>query len=207
MKTDSKFNYWAIVPAAGVGKRMGSAIPKQYLTIDGSTILDLTLGRLLGHPSITGVYIAISSNDGYWPESSYFSDERITVVPGGTERCHSVLNALQVLKAVADENDRVLVHDAARPCVRPEDITSLIKLAGKNEDGGILGVPVKDTMKRTDAGNNIQKTLERTHMWHAFTPQLFPVQTLYSALQQSLDKGQLVTDEASAMELAAWAEK
>lgn len=196
--------YWAVVPAAGIGKRMDSAIPKQYLPLGGSTVIDLTLERLLSHAAIDGIVVAISPDDDWWGESDFAAHGRVKVVQGGSERCYSVLNALQALQQDAQPHDRVLVHDAARPCVRHGDISRLIQTVGLSEDGGLLGIPVKDTMKRTDSHEVIQSTLDREGMWHAFTPQMFPLENLLSALQHALDKGEMVTDEASAMELAGY---
>ena len=208
MPTDSlpaaDMKFWAVVPAAGVGKRMGAAIPKQYLPLAGATVIDVTLERLLSHPDIEGVVVAISTDDSWWPDSQFASHEKVVTIQGGQERCHSVLNALQALQLKADHNHRVLVHDAARPCIRHEDISRLIDKTALSEDGGLLGVPVKDTMKRTDSHHKIIQTLERNHMWHAFTPQLFPLGALLTALQNALEKHELVTDEASAMELAGY---
>ena len=195
---------WAVVPAAGIGKRMGSAIPKQYLTLAGSSVIDLTLERLLSHDAIAGIIVAISADDNWWDASVYAADKRVKVVQGGSERCHSVLNALRLLQKDAQPHEQVLVHDAARPCVRLDDISRLIAKVGLSEDGGLLGIPVKDTMKRTDRHHVIQSTLDRENMWHAFTPQMFPLENLLSPLQKALDKGQVVTDEASAMELAGY---
>lgn len=203
-KADSKPAYWAIVPAAGVGKRMSAAVPKQYLMIGDQAVIDITLGRLLSHPDISGVVVAISRDDELWPQTQYADHEKVTVVYGGDERCHSVLNALQALQTIGAENDRVLVHDAARPCVTHEDISKLIDQAGLTEQGGLLGIPVKDTMKWTDQESQVEKTLDRNQMWHAFTPQLFPIKTLLSALQNALSRDELVTDDASAMELAGF---
>ncbi len=196
--------YWAVVPAAGIGKRMGSAIPKQYLPLGDSTVIDLTLERLLSHAAIVGIIVAISPGDGWWGESDFAAHNRVKVVQGGSERCYSVLNALRVLQQEAQPHDRVLVHDAARPCVRHGDISRLIHKVGLSEDGGLLGIPVKDTMKRTNSHDVIQSTLDREGMWHAFTPQMFPLENLLQALQHALDKGEMVTDEASAMELAGY---
>lgn len=202
--SNSKPKYWAIVPAAGVGKRMSTAVPKQYLKLDDTAVIDITLGRLLNHPSVSGVVVAISEEDELWTQTLYAGHENVTVVPGGDERCHSVLNALQILQTIAAENDRVLVHDAARPCITHQDISTLIDRAGLSEQGGLLGIPVKDTMKWTDDESGVVKTLDRNHLWHAFTPQLFPIKTLLSALQNALSHGGLVTDDASAMELAGF---
>jgi len=201
--TDSS-SYWAVVPAAGVGKRMGAAIPKQYLSLAGKTVLDVTLGRLLDHPDIKGVVVGISLSDEWWPDSVYASHPKVIRTTGGKERSDSVLNALLRLESEVDADTLVLVHDAARPCVRQQDISKLIRAAGHSDDGGLLGMPVRDTMKRTTADGRISSTVQRDNLWHAFTPQLFRLDLLRRALQSALESGQPVTDEASAMELAGY---
>ncbi len=197
-------SYWAVVPAAGVGKRMQSAIPKQYLPLAGKTVLDVTLERLLDYPDIDGVVVAISASDEWWSDSVFASDSKVIRAPGGRERSDSVLNALLQLESEVAADTRVLVHDAARPCIRHEDIGKLIDSAGHSDDGGLLGMPVRDTMKRTTEDRNIIATEDRENLWHAFTPQLFRLDLLRSALQSAQAKDQPVTDEASAMELAGY---
>jgi len=196
--------YWAVIPAAGIGRRMESAIPKQYLPLLNSTVLDITLKKLLEHPLISGIAVAISPDDRWWSASEYAIHKDVIVVIGGDERCDSVLNALIALQDIASKSDGVLVHDAARPCVRSSDITSLIEAAGNSHDGGLLGVPVKDTMKHVNKKLLVTKTLDRSSMWHAFTPQLFPLGILIKALKDAYSKGEKVTDDASAMELAGY---
>jgi 2-C-methyl-D-erythritol 4-phosphate cytidylyltransferase len=183
---------------------MGAAIPKQYLPLAGSTVLDLSLQRLLQHPRIQGLYLALSTDDGWWPGSRFATDARVQRVEGGAERCHSVLNALESLSQSAKADDWVLVHDAARPCLRLSDLDALIAASAIYLDGALLGLPVRDTMKRSDEQGRICQTVERNQLWHAFTPQMFRLGPLYQALRQALEQGQLVTDEASAMELAGY---
>ncbi len=194
-------SYVAVVPAAGAGRRMGTDIPKQYLQIHGKAVIDWTLQTLLSHPDIESLVVALSADDEYWPDTLSASDSRVRTVTGGEERCHSVLNALEALAPAAGENDWVLVHDAARPCVRLEDVSRLIRRASAGV-GGVLGVPVHDTMKRTDAQGRIVETVERKQLWHAFTPQMFPLGLLRHSLRAALAAGVEVTDEASAMEWA-----
>ncbi|MDJ0738477.1 MAG: 2-C-methyl-D-erythritol 4-phosphate cytidylyltransferase [Gammaproteobacteria bacterium] len=195
-------SYWAVVPAAGVGKRMGSSVPKQYLQLGGRAVIDHTIERLLLHPSIDGLYLALSDEDGYWGDTEFAGHPDLVTVPGGTERCYSVFNALQRLRARTHADDWVLVHDAARPCVRRGDIDHLIAMLRGHEVGGLLGMPVRDTMKRTDPADRIVATVDRGHLWHAFTPQMFRLGVLYEAMRSALDAGQLVTDEAGAIERA-----
>lgn len=195
--------YWAVVPAAGVGRRMGAQIPKQYLELEGRRVIDWTLEVLLAHPAVEAVVVALGAEDPYWPETGHAGHPRVLRVDGGAERADSVLNALRALESRAEPGDRVLVHDAARPCLRGEDIQRLIERAS-GEEGGLLAMPVRDTMKLADSEERVQQTLDRSAMWHAFTPQLFPLQTLRDALERALAADVSVTDEASAMEWAGF---
>ena len=200
----SALKFIAIVPAAGVGKRMQANCPKQYLCIDNETILSHTVVRLLSHPLISQVIVALGVNDQYFAESTLAHHKDIIRVTGGTERVNSVLNGL---KAV-DRNiyPWVLVHDAARPCVDHQDIDKLISQCLSNDYGGILATPVRDTMKRGVQANGdsctIESTVEREQLWHALTPQMYKTDELTSAIEQALDNGLNITDEASAIEQA-----
>ncbi len=197
-----RLRLWAVVPAAGVGRRMRAARPKQYLPLAGATVIEHTLQRLLGFPGILGVVVALSEPDLYWSRLPVAAVGRIRRAPGGSERRHSVLNALEVVAETADPEDWVLVHDAARPCVRHGDIARLVEAAVRSVSGGILAVPVRDTLKRADAGGAIAATVDRSALWHALTPQMFRLGPLREALRQAVEQGVAVTDEASAMELA-----
>ena len=195
--------YWAVIPAAGVGRRMGVELPKQYLKLLGKTVLEHTIERLGKHPDICGIVVALSAEDTFWPELRVASAKNIHTVVGGEERCHSVLNALNYLdNDIAEKDDWVLVHDAARPCIRQDDLDRLISELKDYPQGGLLGLPVSDTVKRTDTSGNVVETVERNQLWRALTPQMFPLGALRNALQGAIDKGALVTDDASAMELS-----
>lgn len=200
--TVTSTKYWAVIPAAGVGKRMQSHIPKQYLPLAEKTVIEHTLAHFVTHTLIEGIVIALSADDEYWPDLSVSCDKPLLIAEGGKERCYSVLNALAALSGHAEEQDWVLVHDAARPCLSPADIDVLINNASAHACGGLLGIPVRDTIKRAGNNNEIESTVDRNGLWHALTPQMFRLGELKSALQTALDKQQLVTDEASAMELA-----
>lgn len=195
-------SFWVVIPAAGVGRRMGSAIPKQYLELNGRHVIDHTLERMLLHPSIDGLYLALSDEDQWWEDTEFAGHPDLVRVPGGSERCHSVFNALEMLQRRAQHRDWVLVHDAARPCIRRADVDHLIGMLQTHEVGGLLGMPVRDTMKRTDPADRVLETVERNHLWHAFTPQMFRFGVLFDALKGALDAGFLITDEASAIEWA-----
>ncbi|NQY18040.1 2-C-methyl-D-erythritol 4-phosphate cytidylyltransferase [Alteromonas sp.] len=189
----------AVIPAAGVGSRMQADRPKQYLSLNGKTILEHTIDALLNHPLIDDVIVAISQGDEYFDQLG-LRQKPIRVVDGGKERADSVLNGILSL----DENDWALVHDAARPCVDDADISNLLSLIGSEDvTGGILATPVRDTMKRVKPSSNIiSHTEDRDGLWHALTPQLFPAMLLKRALQEGLAQGVSITDEASAMEFA-----
>jgi 2-C-methyl-D-erythritol 4-phosphate cytidylyltransferase len=181
---------------------MGIARPKQYLELCGRPVIDHTIERLLLHPSVDGVYVALSAEDGHWAGTGFADHPDLVTIAGGSERCYSVLNALEALAGRARPDDWVLVHDAARPCVRRQDIDHLIGMLESHPVGGLLGMPVRDTMKRTDAVDQVEQTVERRHLWHAFTPQMFRLELLHDALRRALAVGYLVTDEASALEWA-----
>ncbi|MBL0513938.1 MULTISPECIES: 2-C-methyl-D-erythritol 4-phosphate cytidylyltransferase [Aeromonas] len=199
--TDCHSGLTAIVPAAGIGSRMGADCPKQYLTLAGKTILEHTLGCLLSHPAIARVIVALAPHDRWFETLAVAADPRVLRVEGGSERAYSVLNALHVA-----EGKWVLVHDAARPCLTQGDLDALIASAMAC-DGAILGSRVRDTMKRTDGAGNIVATVEREQLWHALTPQMFPTGNLKRALEEGLALGALITDEASAMERAGFTVK
>ncbi len=192
--------FWAAIPAAGVGKRFGSAIPKQYLDLAGRPVIEWSLKPFVDDPRIAGVWVALGIADGYWPDTVYADHPKVRRVEGGAERCHSVLNALDALSGQAHPDDWVLVHDAARPCLRRADLDRLIAELADDPVGGILAVPVRDTMKGADAQGRIGTTLDRSAMWHAYTPQMFRLQVLRRALREALAAGDLVTDDASAIE-------
>lgn len=189
----------AIVPAAGVGSRMKADRPKQYLLIDNKTVLEHTVEKLLAHPSINNVVVSITDGDPYFPELSIANHPRVIRVSGGKERADSVLSGLQYV-VEQQLSQWVMVHDAARPCVRSSDLNKLIEVSLGHQVGGILAVPVRDTMKRADDNNNISNTLNREAMWHALTPQMFKAQQLKDALSQALSEKVTITDEASAIE-------
>lgn len=192
---------WCVVPAAGVGKRFGSALPKQYLQLNNKTVVENTLERLLSLEEITQVVVSLSSEDQRFKSLSVAKHARVKTVIGGDERCHSVLNGLRYLSGVGDEKDWVLVHDVARPCVRAGDIRKLLKQVDQFDAvGGILANPVRDTMKRANRINQIEATVDRNQLWHALTPQLFRLGALRGAIESALADGVVVTDESAAME-------
>jgi 2-C-methyl-D-erythritol 4-phosphate cytidylyltransferase len=199
--------YWAMTPAAGAGKRMGSTIPKQYLPLAGRPVIAHTLAALLNYPRIAGLVVAISPGDDWWPEvaARMGTDKPLRVVTGGAERCQSVLNGLEALWECAHPDDWVLVHDAARPCLTAGDLDRLLAELADDPVGGLLAVPVRDTLKQVDDARRITATVDRSRLWHALTPQMFRLGMLRDALRATLENGRLVTDEAAAMEAAGFA--
>ncbi len=196
---------WAVIPAAGIGKRMQSDKPKQYLKLIDRTVIEHTIERLLSVDQVRGIVVSKQPGDPYWPDIRIESDKPVLVAAGGEERCHSVMSALDVLSkqpAYKPETTWALVHDAVRPCVSADDIQNLIDTAAGTESGGLLAVPVRDTMKRQDNDQRVKQTVDRTGLWHALTPQLFACAQLSRALETALAEGFLVTDESSAMEHA-----
>jgi len=192
-------NIWAIVPAAGVGKRMQSDKPKQYLELAGKTVIEQTLFRLLEAKVFSGIAVAISVEDPYWPELDISKHPDVLTAPGGKERADSVLSGLRMLSPKATDRDWVLVHDAARPCITRSDIHLLINQLQTDAVGGILALSSHDTLKNV-LDNNILGTLDRRHIWRALTPQMFRYGMLKTALEESVGNP-AVTDEASALEL------
>lgn len=192
--------FWAVVPAAGVGKRMQADRPKQYLPLLNKTVLEQTLTRLLQVAQFQAVVVAITDGDPYWPELAVSQNDRVITAPGGNERADSVLNALEAISEQASDDDWVLVHDAARPCITVSDIECLISSLQNDPVGGILALASHDTLKQVEAGE-ITASVDRSQVWRALTPQMFRYQLLKDALSQYSGNAK-ITDEASALELS-----
>lgn len=189
---------WSVVPAAGMGRRFGGAIPKQYATLLGKPMARWSIERLLSVKRIAGCVVAIHPADHRW-QQLHFDDPRLVTVSGGAERADSVRLALAQLSPRAAAHDWVLVHDIARPCVRSDDIENLIQHLFDHAVGGVLAAPVADTIKRV-SGNHIVATEDRSHLWRALTPQMFRFGLLQKALRHCVDMGAVPTDEAAAVE-------
>jgi 2-C-methyl-D-erythritol 4-phosphate cytidylyltransferase len=194
---------WAVLPAAGVGKRMAASIPKQYLTLQHKTVIEHSLRAVCDHPRVEGAIVALGSDDQHWDTLSITLAKPLFSCVGGEERCHSVFNALDyLLSGHARAEDWVMVHDAARPCLRREDVAKLIEAVENAEAaGGILALPISDTVKRSNIEHRVEATVDRNGLWRALTPQMFRLGELRNALQLALTGGLLVTDESAAMEL------
>jgi 2-C-methyl-D-erythritol 4-phosphate cytidylyltransferase len=192
--------HFALIPAAGVGARMGSADPKQYLQLAGKAMLHHVLETFAAAPAIAHTYIVVSEGDGYIDELMErvrHLAARVTLLrQGGATRRDSVLNGLHALRAELRDDDWVLVHDAARPGLTPALVARLIEALRDDPVGGLLALPVVDTLKRSDAHMRVETTVPREQLWAAQTPQMFR----YAMLRRALDDVTDVTDEAGAIE-------
>ncbi len=200
----SSFSVWCVVPAAGRGTRVGGDCPKQYLPLAGRPLIEHTLERLAAHPRIAGLLVTLDAADARWSGISTLGGKPVLTAVGGRERSDSVLAGVDALPDVVGADAFVLVHDAARPCVRLTDIGRLIELASA-VDGGLLGAPLRDTLKRADAAGRSESTEPRDQRWRAFTPQMFRRAQLSTALREAAQRGISVSDEAMAMEQAGFA--
>lgn len=192
---------WCVVPAAGRGARFGGERPKQYVELDGKPLLLWTLQRLAACERIAGLMVALAADDAHWPGLHALGGKPVLTTPGAAERSGSVLAGLRALPSSVGGGDYVLVHDAARPCVRIGDVERLID-RGVEAGGGLLAAPLRDTLKRADAQGRVGATEPREARWRALTPQLFRRAELIAALERAERAGVAVTDEAMAMELA-----
>lgn len=197
-------NYWVIVPAAGIGKRMGADRPKQYLPILGRPLLSLTLQNILTWPGLAGIVVALSEGDEYFPHLPESKNPLVHSVTGGAERADSVLAGLNYLAVRESPDTPVLVHDAARPCVALKDIEALLEAGPLS----LLAHPASDTVKYScddGVGKTVEKTLDRNRIWLAQTPQRAPLGLLQDCLRRGLEEGAGITDEASALEFCGQA--
>ena len=198
--------FWVVIPAAGVGSRIQADRPKQYLQLAGSSIIEHTLNLFLPHPKLKGLVVSLAADDPYWSALACADNERIVRADGGKERADSVLNGISKLYELgAKVEDWVLVHDAARPNLALTDLENLLSALAEDEVGGLLGVPARDTLKRVAKDGRVQKTIDRSVVWQAFTPQMFRLGALHRALADALASDVAITDEASAMEWAGYA--
>ena len=191
---------YAVIPAAGIGRRMGGDVPKQYLSLAGKTVIENTIARLLQVRAVEKIVVVVAPHDRVWPSLDISEHPKILTAPGGAERCHSVLNGLEKLGEFARDDNWVMVHDAARPCVRVADIEHMFNILAGHKVGGILAAPVRDTLKRAGGDQTIAATVDRNELWQAFTPQMFKLGMLTTALQSALEAQILVTDEAQSIE-------
>jgi len=196
----SSAKFWAIVPAAGSGKRFGSDTPKQFHQLNGQLVAQQTLSRLLSLSALEAIYIPCDIDCNWWSEVSAVRDSRVHLIAGGQQRVHSVLNGLTALQELASDDDWVLVHDMVRPCVTIENITALMDALVDHPVGGILATPVNDTLKIVNAESQIHSTANRDQYRVAQTPQMFRYQRLREAIATMLKDKRIPTDEAAAIE-------
>lgn len=192
---------WAVIPAAGVGRRMGNSRPKQYLQLNGRSILEHSLEKLFTSKAVEGVAIGIAANDEYWGKLAIRNEKLLGSYVGGDERINTVLNGLRFLSKWAARDDWVMVHDAVRPCVSVKDINLLVDKAMQSNRSAILASPVIDTVKRLNSDGTIECTLNRDELILALTPQLFPYSLLQNALGSAVDRKIHSTDESAAVEM------
>jgi len=189
---------FGLIPAAGQGARLGGEMPKQYLDIRGEPMLAHAVRALLSHPLLEVAFVVLAADDERYATHDWaaFGDRIAPLWCGGPTRRDSVLNGLVAMANVVDPDDWVLVHDAARPCLARDDVQRLVAAVGDDEHGGILAVPLADTLKREDGSGRVAATEPRERLWLAQTPQMFRHGTLLQALSGATS----ATDEASAVE-------
>ncbi len=191
-----------VVPAAGVGRRMADELPKQYLQIAGRAVIEWSLAPFLARSDIERIVVALSPDDRRFAALPCAKDSRVSTTVGGTQRADSVLRGLDAITATS--NDWVLVHDAARPCLHEDDLAQLIAALRDDEVGGLLAVPVADTLKSSDNSQRVLATTSRENLWRALTPQMFRFGLLQRALRESTHN---LTDESMAIERLGLAPK
>ena len=200
---------WGIVPAAGIGKRMMSAQPKQYLPLHGRRVLDHALFALCRSDSVDGVIVGIREGDRWWRTQPFAHAKLLGVSPGGAQRARTVLNALaQILDHnIAAADDWAMVHDGVRPCLGRADVERLVSAARAHGSGAVLAAKLADTLKRGNREGRIEKTIgagggdSGEVYWRALTPQMFRCGPLKTALEEALARGIAPTDESAAMEM------
>ncbi len=192
--------YWGIIPAAGIGRRMGGPVPKQFLKIKDKTIIEWTILALAQHEQVDGLYVGLEKTEQYADWIKSIHPKVLGVFEGGDTRSETVLNGISYLVGNGcSEDDWLLVHDANRPLLTMEEITRLIETVGDDENGGIVSLPVFDTLKSGTDGK-INSTVNREHCFRALTPQMFKLGLLHKALLQCVSQGFMATDESQAME-------
>ncbi len=195
---------WGVIPAAGSGRRMAAEVPKQYLSVAGASLLEHTLQALLACPDIRGLVVVLDPSDRRADSVASLADPRIMRTAGGAERADSVLAGLERLAEVARDDDWVLVHDAARPCLPVGVAKTLIDTVLRTNTGAILAQRMTDTVKQVDDEQRITATVDRSALWRAQTPQMFRLRDLREALRGAIANDVLVTDEAMVMEMAGF---
>jgi 2-C-methyl-D-erythritol 4-phosphate cytidylyltransferase len=196
--------YYVVIPAAGSGRRFAASVPKQYAALLSSTVIEHALAPFEADPDCAGIMVAVSPDDETWPQIAARRTRLIGTAAGGEQRAQSVRNALRALAEHARDDDWVMVHDAARPCFTASDLKLLKSELSAHPIGGLLAVPLADTLKRAlEPGiraTHVDITVDREGLWRAATPQVFRLGVLLRALEAALDAQRVPTDEAQAIE-------
>ena len=190
---------WFVIPAAGASSRFGGSVPKPYLRIAGRSLLEHALKALLRCPGLAGGVVVTVEGDRRWARLPASVRRRVMTTTGGATRAHSVQRGLEALVA-AHPTDWVLVHDAARPCLPPGDLAALVTACRRDDVGGLLALPISETVKLADGDGRSARSVPRDGLWRAQTPQMFRHGPLLRALSRALEEGIEATDEASAIE-------
>ena len=193
-------NYVVVIPAAGIGKRFGGDIPKQYNKINGRMVLDVNLDIFLAAPSFEKIVLVISPEDEFYKSLSAINNDKLILIDGGSERQNSVNNALRYLydNGLPDET-AILVHDAVRPCLAETDLEKLVQAFNKDKIACFLAEPVSDSLKKIDPENNVIESVSRDNLVRAQTPQMAQFGELKTAISKVTKSGILVTDEIGAL--------
>ncbi len=194
----------ALIPAAGRGSRFGGSVLKQYLPVCGKAVIVHALKVLQHHPLISGITVVLAENDRWFEAAVGPLATAVGTVTGGATRAQSVTNGLRFIAQRHPATEWVLIHDAARPCLPPDCLDQLLEKGMRQTDGGILAIPVGDTLKCAGQDQEIAATVDRRELWAAQTPQLFPLSELSEAMDAAQQQGRELTDEASAMEFAGF---
>lgn len=198
--------YFVVIPAAGSGRRFAASVPKQYAALAGSTVIEHALAPFEADPDCAGIMVAIAADDSAWPQIAARRSRVIGTAAGGEHRAQSVRNALRTLAVSARDDDWVMVHDAARPCFTAADLALLKAELSAHPVGGLLAIPLADTLKRAlEPGVraiHVDTTVDRDGLWRAATPQVFRLGVLLRALEAALEAQRTPTDEAQAIEWA-----
>jgi 2-C-methyl-D-erythritol 4-phosphate cytidylyltransferase len=195
--------YFLVIPAAGSGRRFSAAVPKQYAALGTATVIEHALAPFESDPDCTGIVVVVATDDLLWPPIAARRTRLVEAAPGGAERVHSVRAGLAALAKHARDDDWVMVHDAARPCFTRDDLARLKQALASHEVGGLLAIPLADTLKRAANAADppaVESTIDRAALWRAATPQVFRYGHLSRALDAALAAGKTPTDEAQAIE-------
>jgi len=196
--------YYLVIPAAGAGRRFSASQPKQYARLGSSTVIEHALASFEADPDCAGIVVAVAADDISWSGIAARRTRMLETAIGGEQRAHSVRNALRKLVGRARDDDWIMVHDAARPCFTPVDLQTLKKELAAHPVGGLLAVPLADTLKRAlepgTRASHVDATIDRNGLWRAATPQVFRFGVLLRALEAALEAQRVPTDEAEAIE-------